>query len=103
MAKASCYRLPLRLTVNEIPSLTDPVSVWRSQMLYNLLSDYSIMALQFTRLLNYLACGNFHEWIVNKLIRVGKRLHPVVVIERDEKSGCCGKAWEYVRTDFFDY
>jgi hypothetical protein len=102
MTQASCYRLPRRLTVDKIPSVSDQGSVWRSQMLYNLLSDYSIMALQFIRLLNCLACANFHEWIVNKLIRGGKSLRPVVVIERDGKSGCCGKAWEYVRTDFFD-
>jgi hypothetical protein len=94
--------LSLGLAVGEIPSLRDQSTVWRSQMLYDLLSDYSILTLQLIRLVNCLTCGKFQHWFVNKLLRGGKRLRPIVVIERDETGSRLRRAWNYTNKNFFE-
>ena len=94
--------MSLGLAVGEIPSLTEQGKIWRSQMLYSLLSDYNILSYQILRLINYLVCGKFQQWIVTKLIRGGKRLQPTVIIERDEKGNRLEKAWKYVQKRFVD-
>jgi hypothetical protein len=88
--------------VGEIPSLTEQGTIWRSEMLYSLLSDYCITALQCVRLLDCLSCGKFRQGIINKLIKGGKRLQPVVVIEHDETGGWYGKLWKNLQKHFFD-
>jgi len=88
--------------VGEIPSLTEQGTVWRSEMLYNLLSDYSITALQCIRLLDCLSCGKFRQRIINKFIKGGKRLRPIVVMEHDKTDRWYGKMWKNLQKHFFD-
>jgi hypothetical protein len=85
----------------DIPSLNEQATSWRSQMLYNLLSDYWIIFFQIMRLLNCLRCSKFQKGIKSRLVRDGTRLQPIVIIERDETGTFWEKAWRHVDKNFF--
>ncbi len=82
--------------MGEIPSLTDKGKIWQSQMLYDLLSDYSIVSIQIIRFLNFISCGKLGHWLFKK------RLQPIVILENDLKGHWHDKAWKYVQNNFFD-
>ncbi len=90
------------MAVGEIPSLKEMGTIWRSEMLYSLLADYSITALQLIRLLNCLSCGKFKKCLPNRLMKDGTSLQPFVTIERDENGGSWRKRWKMIKTHVFD-
>jgi len=84
------------VAVGEIPSLTVKGQIWQSQMLYDLLSDYSIVLLQIMRLINYISCGAIGHWLFKQ------RLQPIVIREHDLKGTWLENKWKYVQMNFFD-
>ncbi len=82
--------------MGEVPSLTEKGKIWQSQMLYDLLSDYSIVTMQVIRFLNFLSCGYFGGRLFTK------RLKPILVREHDLKPKMDKRAWKYVQMNFFD-
>jgi len=90
------------LAVGEIPSLKEKGTIWRSEMLYSLLADYSITALQLIRLVNCLSCGTLKKCFTNRSMKDGTRLQPIVTIERDENGGSWVTKWKKIKTHIFD-
>jgi hypothetical protein len=84
------------VAVGEIPSLTDKGKIWQSQMLYDLVSDYSIVSMQMIRLFNFVTCSYFGH----KIFR--KRLEPNVLREHDLTGNRYEYAWKYVQRNFLD-
>jgi hypothetical protein len=82
--------------VGEVPSLTDKGKMWQSQMLYDLLSDYSIVSMQVIRFINFASCGI----LGHRLFR--ERLKPIVIREHDLKGTWYENAWTSVQMNFFD-
>lgn len=82
--------------MGEIPSLTDQGKIWQSQVLYQLLSDYSIVSLQLIRLINLISCG----FLGHQLFK--KRLQPIAILEHNQKGHWYENAWKYVQKNFFD-
>ncbi|CAF1054871.1 unnamed protein product [Adineta steineri] len=93
--------LLISLAVGELPSLTDRGTLWQSQMLYVLLSDYSIVMIQFTRLLNCISCGGLRRIIRKKLHNGKSHREPVVIIEADHKNERYKKLWIYAKETVF--
>ncbi len=70
-------------------------------MIYNLLSDYEILRLQFIRLFDFLACGHLYEKRKNNLFFVRRR--PRVILADDaNKLNWLETAWEYTSRNFFE-
>jgi hypothetical protein len=84
------------VAVGEMPSLTTKGKMWQSQMLYDLLSDYSIISLQIIRFINFISCGFLGDWLSKK------RLHPIIIREHDQHGTWYEKAWKYTQRNFFD-
>ncbi|CAF3125410.1 unnamed protein product [Rotaria sp. Silwood2] len=91
--------LLIGLAVGEIPSLMTQGSLWRTGLLYNLLSDYEIMRVQFTlffrTLFSCACCKNGASWFIYK---------PYTVLQKDENVGPMGKldeAGKYMNKHFF--
>jgi hypothetical protein len=82
--------------VGEIPSLTIQGRIWQSQMLYDLLSDYSIVSLELIRLSKFITCGFTDPWLFQK------GLQPILIREHDLKGGRTENAWKDVKKNFFD-
>ncbi len=82
--------------MGEIPSLTVQGKIWQSQMLYDLLSDYSIVSMQMIRLINFISC----DILGRRLFK--RRLQPIVILEQNLKGNWPENAWKYVQTNFFD-
>jgi hypothetical protein len=95
------FVLFLGLAVGEIPSLTDRGTLWQSQMLYLLLSDYNIVMFQFIRLLNCISCGTLQRCIRKKLGKGKVHREPVVIIEADHKHDRSKKLWTYAKENVF--
>ncbi|CAF4183654.1 unnamed protein product, partial [Adineta steineri] len=93
--------LLISLAVGEIPSLTDRGTLWQSQMLYFLLSDYSIVMFQFMRLLNCISCGILQRRIRKKLVKGKLRREPIALIEADHKHNRYKKLWRYAKENVF--
>ncbi|CAF1054944.1 unnamed protein product [Adineta steineri] len=93
--------LLISLAVGEIPSLTDRGTLWQSQMLYFLLSDYSTVMFQFMRVLNCISCGILQRRIRKRLINGKLRREPIVIIEADHKHNRFKKLWTYVKENIF--
>ncbi|CAF3896320.1 unnamed protein product, partial [Rotaria sp. Silwood1] len=88
--------LLISVAVGEIPSLTVQGKIWQTQMLYDLLSDYSIVSLQLIRLINCISCGAFGRWLLKQ------RIQPIFILEHDQKGTWYENAWKYVKKNFFD-
>jgi hypothetical protein len=84
------------VAVGEIPSLTVQGKMWQSQMLYDLLSDYSIVSMQMIRLINFITCGAIGHWLFKQ------RLQPIVIREHDLKGTWLENKWKYVQMNFFE-
>ncbi len=70
-------------------------------MIYNLLSDYEILRLQFIRFFDFLLRGHLYEKQKNNLLCVRRR--PRVILEDDaNKSWCLVAAWKYTKKNFFE-
>ena len=82
--------------MGEIPSLTVQGKIWQTQMLFDLLSDYSIVSIQVIGFLNLISCGHLGRWLFKK------RLQPVFILEHNQKGQWHENAWKYVQKNFFD-
>lgn len=47
----------LGLAVGEIPTLKDKETLWRTQILFDLLSDYEILRIRFILIFDFLSCN----------------------------------------------
>jgi len=81
--------------VGEIPNLMTQGTLWRNQMLYDLMSEYEILRLQLCRLGNFLMCcrGRRISHMCSK---------PLASWTNDEKDqGHLTKAWNYTEKYFW--
>jgi len=89
------------LAVGEIPSLKTQGKLWRIGLLYDQLSDYEIMRIQFNIFLNacfsIICCKGKISWFVPK---------PYTILQEDQMLGGMGKwygkAWKYINKNFFN-
>ena len=84
------------MAVGEIPSLTIQGKIWQTQMVYDLLSDYSIVSLQIMRFFNFISCGCLRRYILKR------GYEPIFILEENLKGTWHKRAWKYVKTNFFD-
>ena len=86
--------------MGEIPSLMTQGTLWRTRLLYDLLSDYEIMRFQLYLLLSGISC---HSIVKRKISRF--LVSPYLSLQKDEYRGPMGKisdAWIYLKKHFFD-
>jgi hypothetical protein len=84
------------VAVGEMPSLTAKGETCQSQMLYDLLSDYSIILIQLMRFIDYIFCG----FLSNRIAK--KSLQPISILEYNQNDDWQKKAWKYAQRNFFD-
>ncbi len=82
--------------MGEVPSLTIKGQLWQSQMLYDLLSDYSIISIQVIRFIDFISCGYLHHWLLNK------QLYPIVILEHNQRGNWYERGWKYAQMNFFE-
>ena len=88
------------LAVGEIPNLLTQGSLWRTQMLYSLLSDYEILRIRMVVMFDCLSCNRFRHrhipWFSPR---------PYPILEKDELVSPMkkiGAAWKYTEKHFFN-
>lgn len=84
------------MAVGEIPSLTVQEEIWQSQMLYDLLSDYSIVSIQIMRFINFTICGYIRRWLYSK------HLETITILEHNKKGAWYRRTKKYTKRNFFD-
>jgi hypothetical protein len=93
------------LAVGEIPSLKDKGALWRTQLLFSLLSDYEILRLRFLLFFDYVTFNRYcdHPIPCDRPIP-WFRLRPYFTFEKDElvpPMGMLGALWHYTQKHFF--
>ena len=89
----------LGLAVGEIPTLLTQGTMWRIDILYNLLSDYEILRLRFVLAFDCITCHRFRHRQIPWF-----RPRPYSILEKNElgsSMGFIGKAWKYTEKHFF--
>lgn len=88
------------MAVGEIPSLKDKGTLWQTQLLFNLLSDYEILRIRFLLFFDYITfnryCDRSIPWF---------RLRPYRTLEKDElvpPLKIFGFLWKYTKKHFFN-
>jgi len=86
------------LAVGEIPSLKDKGALWRTQLLFSLVSDYEIIRIRFLVVIDRLTCNKYRHkqtpWF---------RLQSYSMLEKNELVGPMGKLstlWKYTKMNF---
>lgn len=74
--------------------------MWRTSLLYNLLSDYEILRIRLVVFFDFVSCGCYRgrqiPWF---------RPQPYNTLEKDEfrsSMGALGTGWKYMKQHFFD-
>ena len=90
----------LGLAVGEIPSLLTQGTLWRTGLLFNLLSDYEILRIRFILIFDGLTGNRFRHRQIPWF-----RPRPYSVLEKDElvhPMGKLGSVWKYTEKHFFN-
>jgi hypothetical protein len=94
--------LLLGLAVGEIPSLEDRGRLWREQMLYDLMSDYEIMHLQFRRFVNFVFRHCRRLCCCRKRTLCFRHQHVHYLTYDARANGRFTRAFNYIKKNFFD-
>jgi hypothetical protein len=88
------------LAVGEIPTLLTQGTLWRLQILYNLLSDYEILRIRMVILFDCLTRNMFRHRQIPWF-----RPRPYSILQKDElvsPMGKLGALWNYTEKHFFN-
>ncbi|UJR17163.1 hypothetical protein I4U23_004059 [Adineta vaga] len=92
--------LLIGLAVGEIPTLLTQGTLWRIQILFNLLSDYEMLRVRFVLIFDCLTCNVFRQSRIPWF-----RPRPCYILEKDELKSpmlALGDAWNYTQKYFFN-
>ncbi len=87
------------MAVGEIPPLKDKGALWRTQLLFSLLSDYEILRFRFLLFFDYVTFNRYRDHPI-----LWFRLRPYFTLEKDElvpPMGMLGALWHYTQKHFF--
>ncbi|CAF1423214.1 unnamed protein product [Adineta steineri] len=87
------------LAVGEIPTLLTTGTLWQTQILFDLLSDYEILRIRLVLIFDFLSCNRFTHCQIPWF-----RPRPYATLLKDElvsPMGPLGSAWNYTEKHFF--
>lgn len=88
------------MTVGEIPSLKDKGTLWRTQILFSLLSDYEILRIRLVLAFDCVSCNIFRHRRIPWF-----RPRPYYTLEKNEMvspMGKLGSIYNYTEKHFFN-